>query len=57
MVKRADKEYGVWACVRDWSPEEQIACGAQHNELACFWFEVCCLARKRTHSIVRERIL
>jgi len=39
MVKRADKEYGVWACVRDWSPEEQIACGAQHNELACFWFE------------------
>jgi hypothetical protein len=39
MVKRADKEYGVWACVRDWDEEEQMKCGAQHNELACFWFE------------------
>jgi len=39
MVKRIDKEFGVWACVRDWDDEEQMACGAQHNELACFWFE------------------
>ena len=43
LVKRADKDYGVWACVRDWDAEEQMACGAQHNELACFWFEVRCL--------------
>jgi len=39
MVKRADKEYGVWACVRDWNEMEQIACGARHHELACFWYE------------------
>lgn len=39
MVKRIDREYGVWACMRDWSPAEQIACGARHKELACFWFE------------------
>jgi hypothetical protein len=39
MVKRADKEYGVWACLRDWSPEEQIACGARNRELACFYFD------------------
>lgn len=39
MVKRADVEYGVWACMRDWSPKEQIACGARNKELACFWFE------------------
>ena len=39
MVKRVDREYGVWACMRDWSPAEQIACGARNKELACFWFE------------------
>lgn len=39
MVKRIDREYGVWACMRDWSPAEQIECGARHKELACFWFE------------------
>jgi hypothetical protein len=39
MVKRADKEYGVWACLRDWSPEEQIACGARNRELACFYLD------------------
>lgn len=39
MVKRHDREYGVWACLRDWNPEEQISCGAQIGELACFWFE------------------
>lgn len=39
MVKRHDHEYGVWACLRDWSPEEQLMCGTQIGELACFWFE------------------
>jgi len=39
MVKRVDKEFGVWACVRDWDDAEQMKCGAKHNELACFWFE------------------
>ena len=31
--------YVVWVCVRDWDEEEQLACGARHNELACFWYE------------------
>jgi len=39
MVKRVDREYGVWACVRDWDAQEQMACGARNKELACFWFE------------------
>jgi hypothetical protein len=39
MVKRADVEYGVWACMRDWDAKEQMACGARNKELACFWFE------------------
>jgi hypothetical protein len=38
-VQRADKKYGVWACVRDWDDKEQLACGARRHELACFWFE------------------
>ena len=24
MVKRFDKEFGVWVCVRDWNDEEQV---------------------------------
>jgi hypothetical protein len=39
MMKRRDREYGVWACLRDWSSEEQLKCGTQIGELACFWFE------------------
>jgi len=25
--------------MRDWNSAEQLACGAQIGELACFWFE------------------
>ena len=39
MVRKSDVEYGVWSCVRDWDEQQQLACGARHNELACFWFE------------------
>ena len=39
MVRNAREEFGVWTCIRDWDPLEQIACGAQKGELACFWFE------------------
>ena len=38
-VKTGSFEYGIWLCVRDWDEEEQFACGARHNELACFWYE------------------
>ncbi len=38
-VKNGVFEYGAWLCVRDWDEEEQLACGARHNELACFWYE------------------
>ena len=39
MKRRGGRVYSVWACLRDWSPEEQFKCGAQIGELACFWFE------------------
>jgi hypothetical protein len=38
-VQKAGVKYDVWSCVRDWDEEEQLACGARRNELACFWFE------------------
>jgi secreted trypsin-like serine protease len=38
-VKRPNREYGVWSCVRDWNESEQAKCGARHKDLACFWFE------------------
>jgi hypothetical protein len=38
-VKNGVVEYGLWVCVRDWDEEEQLTCGARHNELACFWYE------------------
>ena len=44
VVKRNNREYGVWACIRDWNEDEQLKCGAQIGELACFRFE----ERKRT---------
>jgi len=31
--------YGVWACVRDWIPEEMIKCGVGPGQLACFRFD------------------
>ena len=34
-----EHEYGVWACVRDWDMEEQLACGVGARQLACFRFD------------------
>ena len=38
-IKRRNRDYGVWTCMRDWDEDEQLKCGAQMGELACFWFE------------------
>jgi hypothetical protein len=34
----AAAHYGVWACVRDWIPEEMLKCGVGPGQLACFRF-------------------
>ena len=33
------RHFGVWACVRDWIPEEMIKCGVGPGQLACFRFD------------------
>ena len=37
--RSAKGHYGVWACVRDWNPEEMLKCGVGPRQLACFRFE------------------
>jgi len=37
--KRFREEFGVWACLRDWDVDEQMACSVRPGELACFKFE------------------
>eukprot|EP00284_Hemiselmis_tepida_P003536 CAMPEP_0174941584 /NCGR_PEP_ID=MMETSP1355-20121228/72124_1 /TAXON_ID=464990 /ORGANISM="Hemiselmis tepida, Strain CCMP443" /LENGTH=65 /DNA_ID=CAMNT_0016188703 /DNA_START=26 /DNA_END=220 /DNA_ORIENTATION=- len=36
---RGGQEFRSWMCVRDWSVEEQLACGAGEGEFVCFRFE------------------
>mmetsp|Transcript_56239 Transcript_56239/g.133565 ORF Transcript_56239/g.133565 Transcript_56239/m.133565 type:complete len:106 (-) Transcript_56239:194-511(-) len=35
----SSRHYGVWACVRDWNPLHQVACGAGDGMLACFQYD------------------
>jgi hypothetical protein len=38
-ARSATAHYGVWACVRDWIPEEMLKCGVGPGQLACFRFD------------------
>ena len=35
----AAKQYGVWACVKDWNSTQQLLCGTGPGRLACFKYE------------------
>jgi hypothetical protein len=37
--KTSTTSYGVWACVKNWDPQQELYCGAGPDRLSCFKYE------------------